>query len=78
MAALVIAEHDHKTVYPATLAAVTAAKKLGDVTVLVAPLKTVDTVVSRIPILSGVLGGVDAEIRIARRNHKKQIHRRVE
>ena len=36
MAALVIAEHDHKTVSPATLAAVTAAKKLGDVTVLVA------------------------------------------
>jgi len=36
MAALVIAEHNHETVFPATLAAVTAAKKLGDVTVLVA------------------------------------------
>src|SRR5204863_10064445 len=36
MAVLVLAEHDHKTVKKATLNAVTAAQKLGDVHVLVA------------------------------------------
>ncbi|MCU0838741.1 MAG: FAD-binding protein [Rhodospirillales bacterium] len=36
MAALVVADHDHATLKPATLCAITAAQSLGEVTVLVA------------------------------------------